>query len=81
MYIDTHCHIHDPEFFDSNSAQIACQQAVESGIERIILVGTNIDDSKNALVFAENNAPYCHASIGIHPHEATKLSKTRLLRN
>lgn len=70
--IDTHCHIHDPEFFTAEEAEDAVRAT--DGIEAMLLVGTSLADSKNAIQFAAANSGICWASIGIHPHEGSLLT-------
>lgn len=64
--IDTHAHIHDPKFDEDRDAMLARARA--AGVETIVTVGTDLDDSDRALKAAETYG--LHASIGIHPHEA-----------
>lgn len=68
MLIDTHCHIHDAEFYGAKREGVYAR-AVESGVEALICVGTSLSDSKAALDFAaaHENA---YATIGVHPHDA-----------
>lgn len=73
--IDTHCHIHDPEFFTSVEAEKALKSSVKGGVDKLICIGTSLEDSENAVSFANNHSKYCWASLGIHPHEAGKLNK------
>lgn len=77
-YIDTHCHIHDPEFFNSVDAKKALDAAVEGGVSKMVLIATSLDDSRRTIEFAERYPEHCWASIGIHPHEASKLSATQI---
>ena len=64
--IDTHAHIHDPKFDEDREAML--ERAKAAGIETILTIGTDLDDSDRALKAAETYG--LHASIGIHPHEA-----------
>ena len=40
MLIDTHCHIHDREFFSPQAAEDAYRAARQAGVEALFLVGT-----------------------------------------
>lgn len=71
--VDTHCHIHDSEFFDAGSAELAYQKAVESGVDMMLLVATSLESSRAATEFAHSHPEHSWASIGIHPHEALNL--------
>lgn len=66
MLIDTHCHIHEANF--PLPIDDVLLRAKESGIEKIICVGTGAVSSKGALLFAAKHANVW-ASIGVHPHD------------
>lgn len=79
MYlIDTHAHLHDPEFFSDGEAEEALKSSVEAGVTKIVCIGTSLEDSKRAVEFANKHPKHCWASVGIHPHEATKLSDSQM---
>jgi len=73
-FIDTHCHIHDLEFFNEVAAKQALKNAVNSGVQQIVCVATSLEDSKRAIAFAQANSDQCVATVGIHPHEAANLT-------
>lgn len=79
---DTHCHIQSagnsagerttgdlwakaPDL----SGQQIIKNAKENGVNKMICVGCDLDDSKLAVNFVQDKSE-CYASIGIHPHEA-----------
>jgi TatD DNase family protein len=64
--VDTHCHIHFPNFELPEQEVIAA--ANQAGVTRLMAVGCTLEDSKLAIKLA---ARYDHiwASIGLHPHE------------
>lgn len=65
--IDTHCHIHSADYkLDSDEVY---QRALNSGVSKMICVGTDVNDSRLAIDFASNHSA-AFASIGVHPHEA-----------
>jgi len=65
--IDTHAHVHDRGYDDDRDAVLA--RAREAGVEGIVTVGCDLDDSRRAL---ETAVTYdLLATIGIHPHEAS----------
>lgn len=68
MFIDTHCHIHDHEFFDTAAAEEAYKNARIAGVS-ILCVGTSQPDSHAAVEFADNHSEVW-AIVGVHPHEA-----------
>lgn len=79
--IDTHCHIHDPEFFTAEAAEEVLKQAVKNGVTKLLCVGTTLEDSKNAVAFAHAHPKQCWASVGIHPHEASKLTSEQIAQH
>lgn len=64
--IDTHAHVHDRGYDDDRDAMLA--RARDAGVEAIVTIGCDLDDSERALDTAEKHGLV--ASIGIHPHEA-----------
>lgn len=69
---DTHCHIHSSNFeFDPG----VLTRASEAGVS-MICVGTDAADSEAAIKFVAGK-DNCHASIGLHPHDA-KLGEGEL---
>lgn len=82
--VDTHCHIHEAVSSPLNDAthdkwdkagktdpdQIIAD-AHKAGVKQMICVGTDVDDSTLALEFSQIRQNIW-ASIGIHPHEATR---------
>jgi len=65
MFVDTHCHIHEPYELPHDEV---FSRAIENGIGQMICVGTSEISSKEALIFAERNNGI-FASIGVHPHD------------
>lgn len=70
-YTDTHCHIHDPEFFPVGG-QPEYERAQAAEVKRLLCVGTSINSSKQALNFSYGREGV-FATVGIHPHDATHL--------
>jgi len=65
--VDTHAHLHDKEFAADFDAVLS--RAQEAGVERIVLVGEDADNSAVAVEHAEASA-CCWAAVGLHPHRA-----------
>jgi len=63
---DTHAHIHDPSFDSDRPEMLA--RAREAGVQRILTIGTDLDDSRRAQETARRYG--LGYAIGIHPHEA-----------
>lgn len=74
IFSDTHCHIHDSEFFPGGG-QAEYERALEAGVRRILVVGTSSRSSEEALEFSQGRSGVL-ACLGIHPHEAKKELKT-----
>ena len=66
QFVDTHCHIHFPDYELPEEEVIA--NAAKAGVTRLMAVGCTLEDSKLAIKLA---AKYDHvwATIGLHPHE------------
>lgn len=66
MLIDTHCHLHDREFFSDSQAKEMLKNAHQNNVDKIICIGTSHEDSLKAQEFAA-----CHNNVywtyGIHP--------------
>ncbi|MFZ1360486.1 MAG: TatD family hydrolase [Candidatus Saccharimonadales bacterium] len=68
MLIDTHCHIHDYEFFTDDLAEDVYRRARQQAIS-MLCVGTTQPDSRRAVEFvAQRDGVW--AVVGVHPHEA-----------
>jgi TatD DNase family protein len=62
--IDTHAHL---SALDDVGSAVA--RAREAGVDRILTVGTDVEDCRRAVVLAERHEGV-YAILGIHPHEA-----------
>ena len=67
--VDTHCHLHDREFFDQTQAEEMLTRAHERGVKQVICVGTSHNDSLKAKEFAEQHENVFW-TYGIHPESA-----------
>ena len=70
--IDTHCHINDIKY-DKDVKEVI-SRAVESGVEKMICVGTDLKTSEKALELA-NQYREIYATVGYHPHESKDAQK------
>lgn len=67
MLIDTHCHVHDPDYpLDIDEI---IKHAHDQVVEKIICVGTSVSNSRQAIEFASAHDEV-FASVGVHPHNA-----------
>ena len=65
-FTDTHCHIHEESYVESERA---LERARQQGIGRLICVGTDETTSAEAVSFASKH-DNVWASVGLHPHDA-----------
>jgi TatD DNase family protein len=68
--VDTHAHIHHRQFADDADAVML--RAVEAGVERIVLIGTDAEDTRRALQLARRHRGHAFVAAGLHPHDADK---------
>lgn len=69
MLIDTHAHIHLPEFREEIDELLV--RAHDAGVEKVMCVGVGDEDSAQAIAVArayEN----VWATVGLHPHDADR---------
>jgi TatD DNase family protein len=67
-YVDSHCHVADPEFDADREAVVA--RAIAAGVRQVLVVGV-FDEARSharALETAEAHGFPC--AVGLHPHEA-----------
>ncbi len=74
---DTHAHLNDPKFKDDLSDVVL--RAQERGVEKVVVPGTNLDDSRTAIQLAHEYPDLIYAAVGVHPHEADGFSEHMLL--
>lgn len=67
MFIDTHCHL-DFEGFNKDRDEVI-KRARDVGVEKIINVGCDLEQSKNSISLAEKYE-FIYVSVGFHPQEA-----------
>jgi TatD DNase family protein len=65
-WIDDHCHLHRD--LDQADAQVAA--AAEAGVERLITVGCDVDQSCDYIEIARRHPGRVWATVGVHPHDA-----------
>ena len=71
MYIDSHCHLHDREFFTDAEATEMLGRAHDANVAKIICIGTSHADSMSARDFAAQH-DNVYWTYGIHPEHAGK---------
>ena len=66
-FTDSHAHVFWRDFDEDRDATFA--RAREAGVERMVLVGTNLETSRQAFELAAQE-PGVFPTAGIHPHDA-----------
>jgi TatD DNase family protein len=71
--IDSHCHLDSAEFNDDRDAAI--ERALAAGVEHMLAIGTGHGppDLEAGLRLADKY-PAFYATVGVHPHDATKAT-------
>ena len=69
--VDTHCHLAEPPLAGATADVLA--RARQSGVGRILTVGTTLDDSRANVALARQH-PGVRAGVGVHPNEAGSLA-------
>lgn len=64
--IDTHCHIHDSEFYTDNREEVYTLSR-QAGVS-MICIGTSVQSSREAVEFCRTHEG-CYAVVGVHPHD------------
>lgn len=71
--VDSHCHLHDPEWFTPDQQQDFLKNAEQDGVRELICIGTNPEDSLTAHDFASGHDGV-YWTYGIHPEFAGKFT-------
>ncbi|MDR2861100.1 MAG: TatD family hydrolase [Syntrophobacterales bacterium] len=71
MLIDSHAHLELDEF--DRDREEAINRARQEGLEAILVVGINLDDSRRAVELA-NQHDMLFAAVGTHPHDVKKIN-------
>ena len=75
MLIDTHCHLHDREFFSEAQAEEMLKRARKKDVLKVICIGTSHEDSLNAREFALKHSGV-YWTYGVHPEYAREGFET-----
>ncbi len=67
---DSHCHLAGKEFESDLDAVLA--RAREAGVQKMVVVGTDLESSAASLALAQRFPGILRASVGVHPHEAAR---------
>lgn len=69
--IDSHAHLDFPDY--ANELDEVIKRAQDSGVSKIISVGTTLDGSYSCLALAKKH-PFIYSTAGIHPHDAKDVT-------
>lgn len=58
--------------------EIVISNAKQSGIEALIITGTNLQESEQALALTKTDPDFLYCTAGIHPHDAKSFDKNSL---
>lgn len=73
MFVDSHCHLDDKRFADDLDAVL--DRAAEAGVTRILTIGTGDGPPEiDRAVRVAERYPQVYASVGVHPHDAAKVT-------
>jgi TatD DNase family protein len=75
---DTHCHLYLPQFNDDRERVI--EQAIDSGITRILVPGIDIRSSERALNLCALYPDVLYAAIGIHPNSKNDFNEKSIIQ-
>jgi TatD DNase family protein len=76
MFVDTHCHLSDPEFVEELPGVI--ERARAAGVTRIVSIATDLADTRRTLEIAGQQAGV-FAAVGLHPNSECRLSDMKEL--
>jgi len=71
MFVDTHTHLFLKNFDEDRDEVI--QNARDAGVKYMIVPGTDIKTSKEAIALAEQY-DFIYAAVGVHPHDTSNWS-------
>ncbi|MCG9129660.1 TatD family hydrolase [Candidatus Poribacteria bacterium] len=71
MFVDSHAHIQLSEFNQDRDSVL--ERAVAADVNTILIIGFDLETSISAIEIAENH-DNLYATVGMHPHDAKKLT-------
>ena len=67
-WVDSHCHVQ----MATGGADAAIERARAAGVVGMVVVGTDLASSREAVALAQRH-PDVRATVGLHPHDASRL--------
>lgn len=67
-WVDSHCHVQ----MATGGADAAIERARAAGVVGMVVVGTDLASSREAVALARRH-PDVRATVGLHPHDASRL--------
>ncbi|TKA68032.1 hypothetical protein B0A55_08370 [Friedmanniomyces simplex] len=82
-YADIGINLSDPIFHGvhhgkrahEDDLQHVVQRALEAGVRKMMVTGSDLQESKNAIKIAEEYPGLCYATVGVHPCSAKSFEK------
>lgn len=72
MFVDIGLNLSSDRFDADREAVL--QRGLAAGVSHFILTGTNLEESRQVVAMTAT-LPACRATVGIHPHDASKLNE------
>ena len=72
VLIDSHAHIYYRDYIGDFDEML--QRAADAGVGAILVVGTDLETSRESVALAEKH-PQLFAAVGIHPHDAGRVTE------
>ncbi len=72
-WVDSHCHVQPPYGRDDDPVEAVLHRARLAGVVAMVCVGCDLESSRAAIDLAEAH-PDVWATVGLHPHDASKLA-------
>lgn len=76
MLFDAHTHLNEPGLTTEERVKTA-KVIEESDVAYIVDVGSNLEDSRQAVIDAQTY-PWCYAAVGCHPHDTKDMDDAGL---
>lgn len=69
-WVDSHCHLQ----MVSGDTDAVLDRAREAGVDWLVCVGTDLESSRRAVELARTAPDRVRATVGLHPHDASRLA-------